>query len=52
MGRHNSIITRIKGVNPRVYFMGCPCHIAHNVASTAADSLRDQAKFDVEEFSY
>ena len=49
MGRHNSIMTRIRGVNSRVYFMGCPCHIAHNAASNAADFLRKDTKFDVEE---
>ena len=38
IGRHNSIMTRVRGVNPSVYFMGCPCHIAHNVASAAADA--------------
>lgn len=30
--------------------MGCPCHIAHNAASHAADFLRDETGFDVEEF--
>ena len=29
--------------------MGCPCHIAHNAASNAADFLRKDTKFDVEE---
>jgi hypothetical protein len=46
MGRHNSIMTRI---SPRIYFLGCPCHIAHNTASAAADSLRKDTNVDVEE---
>lgn len=50
IGRHNSIMTRIHGMNPSVYFMGCPCHITHNTASHAADSLRQVTGFDVEEF--
>ena len=29
--------------------MGCPCHIAHNTASGAADALRNETGFDVEE---
>ena len=49
IGRHNSIMTRVHGVNPSVYFMGCPCHIAHNVASAAADAFRNEVDFDVEE---
>ena len=49
IGRHNSIMTRVHSINPSSYFMGCPCHIAHNVASAAADSFRNQVGFDVEE---
>ena len=29
--------------------MGCPCHIAHNVASTAADAFRNEVGFNIEE---
>ena len=35
--------------NTSVYFMGCPCHIAHSVASAAADAYRNEVDFDVEE---
>lgn len=42
-------MTRVHGVNPSVYFMGCPCHIAHNVTSAAADAHRNEVDFDVEE---
>ena len=48
-GRHNSIISRVRAINPKVYLMGCPCHIAHNTASGAADALRNETGFDVEE---
>ena len=49
IGCHNSIMTRVHEVNPSVYFMGCPCHIAHNTASHAADALSKATGFDVEE---
>ena len=50
MGRHNSIMTRVRSTNSSVYSMGCPCHIAHNTASTAAGSFRNETNFDVEDF--
>ena len=50
IGRHNSIMTRVHNVNATVYFMGCPCHIAHNTANNAADSFRDMTGFDIEDF--
>lgn len=49
IGRHNSIMTRIHQKNPNVYIMGCPCHIAHNTASIAAEALQHDVRFDVEE---
>ena len=48
-GRHNSIMTKIHAINPNVYFMGCPCHIAHNTANAASESFRHKTGFDVEE---
>lgn len=39
LGRRNSIFTRVKEANPDVYFMGCPCHIVHNIC------LKSAAKF-------
>ena len=48
-GRHNSVISRVHAINPNVYLMGCPCHIAHNTASGAADALRNETGFNVEE---
>ena len=49
VGWHNSILTRVQAVNPSVYFMGCPCHIAHDTASAAPDALQHETAFDVEE---
>lgn len=37
--------------NPNVYFMGCPCHLVHNAACAASDSLSKSTGFDVEEMS-
>ena len=39
LGRRNSIMTRVLQKNPKVYFMGCPCHIVHNTAMKAAESF-------------
>ena len=36
MGRHNSISTRATAKYPKVYIMGCPCHIIHNTAQKAS----------------
>lgn len=41
-------MTRIHQVNLSVYFMGCPSHISHNTASTAADACYQHTTFDVE----
>ena len=49
LGRHNSIMTKVHQINSKVYFMGCPCHIAHNAASAASDRFRQETGFDVEE---
>ena len=50
IGRHNSIMTRVQSINPATYFMKCPCHIAHNAASYAAEAFRNGTDFDVEDF--
>uniref|UniRef100_H3ARC8 HAT C-terminal dimerisation domain-containing protein n=1 Tax=Latimeria chalumnae TaxID=7897 RepID=H3ARC8_LATCH len=44
LGKNNSIKTWVQGKNKSVYFMGCPCHIMHNTASTGVSG------FDVEDF--
>ena len=50
IGRHNSIMTRVQDVNPAIYFIKCPCHIAHNAACYAASAFRNDTSFDVENF--
>lgn len=49
--KHNSIRTRVLRANPNMYFLGCPCHLGHNTASTAADCLSRTTGFDVEEMA-
>ena len=39
IGKHNSILTRVKSKNNAVYFMGCPCHIVHNICVKAAEKF-------------
>ena len=39
IGKHNSTLTRVKGKNSAVYFMGCPCHIVHNICVKAAEKF-------------
>ena len=36
LGKSNSIMTRVLQQNPAAYFMGCPCHIVHNMAMKAS----------------
>ncbi|KAI6646354.1 hypothetical protein LOD99_9225 [Oopsacas minuta] len=49
LGKHHSIMTSVKKLNPSVYFLGCPCHIVHNAASFAAASFCSITGFDVQE---
>ena len=37
LGKRNSIMTRVLQKNAEVYFMGCPCHILHNMAQKASE---------------
>ena len=37
LGKRNSIMTRAVQQNPSTYFMGCPCHIVHNMALKASE---------------
>ena len=52
IGRHNSLIVEIEKKNPDCMLMGCPCHIAHNIASHGTKvfckALNDN--FNVEDF--
>ena len=49
VGIRNSIYTRVIQKNPACYFMGCPCHLVHNVACKASSTFSDVSGFDVED---
>ena len=49
LGIRNSIMTRVQAKHPSCYFMGCPCHLIHNIASRASDGFQKEVKFDVED---
>ena len=49
LGKRNSICTRVLQQDPVTYFMGCPCHIVHNISLKASGSFTSVSKFDVEE---
>lgn len=46
VGCHHSIKTHN---NSACYFMGCPCHLVHNIACHASEALQNVAGFDVED---
>lgn len=39
LGKRNSIMTRVLQKNPTAFFMGCPCHIVHNIALKATEKF-------------
>lgn len=49
LGKRNSIKTRVVEKNASCYFMGCPCHLVHNVAARASDAFSKSSKFYVED---
>ena len=49
VGLRHSIMTHVQQKNSSVYFMGCPCHLIHNIACHASDSFQNCTKFDVED---
>ena len=49
IGRHHSVKTQVQAKNPACYFMGCPCHLLHNIACHASEALHRVSKFDVED---
>lgn len=49
VGSRNSIMTRVKEKNEACYFMGCPCHLLHNIASKASEAFCDVTDFNLEE---
>ena len=50
VGIRNSILTHVKQKVSTCYFMGCPCHLVHNVADYAAEAFQKHCRFDVEDF--
>ena len=50
VGIRNSIMTHVKQKVSTCYFMGCPCHLVHNVANYAAEAFQKHCGFDVEDF--
>ena len=42
-------MTHVQEKNVACYFMGCPCHLVHNIASHASDALHKSTCFDVED---
>lgn len=49
IGIRHSIMTHVQEKNVACYFMGCPCHLVHNIASHASDALQKSTGFDVED---
>ena len=45
MGKKNSIKCKVLVKNPDVYFVGCPCHIAHNARRKREDSFSGASGF-------
>ena len=39
VGIKNSIKSRALAKNPAIYFMGCPCHIVHNICMKASEEF-------------
>lgn len=50
VGKHNSIMTRVKAKNDAVYTSGCQCHVVHNTSAAAASALTNETGFDIEDF--
>ena len=50
MGIHNSTKTRVLEKNSSAHVNGCPCHIVRNTAAKAAETFREVAGFDIEDF--
>ena len=49
IGRHHSIKTQVQQRLESCYFMGCPCHLVHNIASHASEALHKESGVDVED---
>ena len=42
-------MTHVKAKNDSCYFMGCPCHIVHNIASKGSKAFTRISGFDLED---
>jgi len=42
-------MTHVKHQNDACYFMGCPCHLVHNIAGHASETFQKSSGFDVED---
>ena len=49
MGKRNSIKSKVLVKNPDVYFVSCPCYMAHNAAGKEEYIFSEASVFDVEE---
>lgn len=49
IGRHHSIKTHVLQRVKSCYFMGCPCHLVHNIASHTSAALQTESNVDVED---
>ena len=49
LGRHHSIVTHVQGKNSACYFMGCPCHLVHNIARHTSETCSEISGFNVED---
>jgi len=49
LGLRHSIMTHVKKKNAACYFMGCLCHVVHNIACHASKALQMTSGFDVED---
>ena len=49
VGISHSIMTHVQQRNAACYFMGCPCHLVHNIAGHASEALQKSTGFDVED---
>lgn len=48
IGIRNSITSRCKDHNPSIFIAGCPCHLAHLVASEANDAFTELSGINIE----
>ena len=49
IGKHHSVMSHVLEENNSCYFMGCACHLIHNIACHASESLQEATTFDVED---